>query len=239
MHYLYRITNQLNQKVYIGQSNNSRRWSQHKYFARNPEKTGQYIHRAMAKYGIENFIYEVIATCLIQDDANITEDILIKQYDSRNKEFGYNLNAGGFNGEHSEETKEKIRQATINQIATQGHPAQDNKWTDEQKANLSISLKALDKEKIYTEEVRQHMSEAHIGIKDSEKTKQKKSESAKVAWDERIDYSRKCEATGCDVHGKAKYKIIEGVRYCNMHGLRMLRNGNLESKRVIHIDASK
>jgi GIY-YIG catalytic domain. len=63
MHYLYRITNQLNGKVYIGQSNNKRRWSQHKYFAKHPEQTGQYIHNAMAKYGVENFIFEVIATC--------------------------------------------------------------------------------------------------------------------------------------------------------------------------------
>jgi hypothetical protein len=30
------------------------------------------------------------------------------------------------------------------------------------------------------------------------------------------------------VAGKAKYKIIEGARYCNMHGLRMLRYGRLD-----------
>ena len=70
------------------------------------------------------------------------------------------------------------------------------------------------------------MSEAHLGIKDSEETKQKKSESAATAWVERISYDDiKCQAPGCDVAGKAKYKIIEGARYCNMHGLRMLRYG--------------
>jgi hypothetical protein len=80
----------------------------------------------------------------------------------------------------------------------------------------------------YTEEIRQHMSEVHIGIKDSEETKAKKSESAKEAWDKRIDYSRKCDAPGCEVSGKAKYKIINGIRYCNKHGLRLLRYNRLD-----------
>ena len=75
------------------------------------------------------------------------------------------------------------------------------------------------------------MSEVHIGIKDSEETKQRKSESAKEAWDKRIDYSRKCSAPGCEVSGKAKYKIINGVRYCNKHGLRMLRYGRIDCLR--------
>ena len=96
MHYLYRIANTLNNKVYIGQSNKeTERWRQHKYFARNPEITGQYIHRAMAKHGIDNFTYEVIATCQTQENADELEIILIKQYDSCNKEFGYNVAPGG------------------------------------------------------------------------------------------------------------------------------------------------
>ena len=96
MHYLYRIVNRLNHKVYIGQTvDEKRRWNAHKSFAKNPEQTGQYIHRSMAKYGIENFIYEVIATCRTQEDADETEAQLIKQYDSRNKKYGYNRSPGG------------------------------------------------------------------------------------------------------------------------------------------------
>lgn len=228
MHYLYRITNQLNGKVYIGQTIDIKgRWSAHKSNAKNPEKTGQYIHRAMAKYGVDNFTFENIATCIMQEDADETENSLISQYDSRNKEFGYNLKTGASYGGHSKETKQKQSEATYRQIATQGHPAAGRIVTEEEKelhrkARLENPIK-------YTPELRQKMSEAHIGIKDSEETKQKKSESAKEAWADRIDYSRKCEAPGCDVSGKAKYKIIDGVRYCNKHGLRMLRYGRLNS----------
>jgi group I intron endonuclease len=231
MHYLYRITNLLNSKIYIGQSNNTRRWSQHTYFAKHPEKTGQYIHYAMSKYGIENFIFEVISTCQTQEEANEIESKLIKQYDSMNKQFGYNSRVGGIEGSrgsHSEETKEKIRQATIQQIAEKGHPALGTKRTSEQLQKLSEAHKNNPAE--YTEEVRKHMSEAHIGIKDSEETKQKKSESAKEAWTKRISYKNiKCQAPNCFIEGKAKYKIINGIRYCNKHGLRMLRYGRLDT----------
>jgi Asp-tRNA(Asn)/Glu-tRNA(Gln) amidotransferase A subunit family amidase len=121
----------------------------------------------------------------------------------------------------------KQADATLQQIAEKGHPAQGLKWTDEQRANASIAQQNRDNN--YTPEIRQKMSDAHIGIKDTEETKQKKSESATKAWEERIDYSRKCSAPGCEVVGKTKYKIIEGVRYCNKHGLRMLRYGRLET----------
>ena len=95
MHYLYKITNTLNGKVYIGQSSKeTERWRQHKYFARQA-KPLQYIHLAMAKHSVENFIYEVIAMCKTIEDANETETQLIIQYDSRNKKYGYNVSPGG------------------------------------------------------------------------------------------------------------------------------------------------
>jgi group I intron endonuclease len=227
MHYLYRITDTLNNKVYIGQAaDTKRRWYDHKWNARQ-ENPIQYISRAIAKYGVQNFIFEVIAGCLSQDDANELESILIIQYNSRDKQFGYNIKPGGNVAPQAEETKIKIREATINQIATKGHPALGTKRTPEQLQTLSKAR--LDNPVDYTPEKRQHMSEAHIGIKDTEETKQRKAESAKIAWEKRISYDGiKCHADGCDIEGKHKYKFIDGIRYCNKHGLRMLRYGRLD-----------
>lgn len=227
MHYLYRITNQINGKIYIGQTNNpDYRWYQHCSYARGT-KFKQYIHRAMAKYGVDNFCFEIIATCTNQENTNETESILIKQYDSRTNEFGYNLMIGGSYGGHSEETKEKIRQATIKQIATQGHPAQGRIVTEEEK-ELHRKVR-LENPIEYTLELRQKMSEAHLGNTDTKETKQKKSQSAKDAWTQRANYDGiKCEAPNCEVIGKAKYKIINNIRYCNKHGLRVLRYGRID-----------
>jgi group I intron endonuclease len=229
MHFLYKITNNLNNKIYIGQSINPEyRWYQHKSHSVKGNCHKQYLHKAMAKYGVENFVFEVIAVSLDQEEANKTEAILIEEYNSRDKKFGYNIKPGGNTAPQSEETKEKIRQATIQQIAEKGHPALGTKRTSEQLKKMSEIR--LNNPVEYTEEVRRHMSEAHIGIKDSEKTKRKKSNSIKEQWKIRGEYdSKKCEAPDCTIEGKAKYKIINGIRYCNKHGLRMLRYGRLDT----------
>lgn len=128
MHFLYRITDVLNNKVYIGQTiNPARRWSYHKSQSKKI-KPLQYIHRAMTKYGIDNFVFDVIVSCITQDDADYTEIQLIERYDSRNKEVGYNRAPGGsvawesglpsymysmFGKHHSEKSKQQIRNALI------------------------------------------------------------------------------------------------------------------------------
>ena len=247
IHYLYRVTNTINGKIYIGQTvNPNARWWQHRNDAADPKVP---FHYAIKKYGAHNFEFEIIASCKGFDNANWTETELVKQYGSHvNDGKGYNATHGGFNAPKTEAFRQMMRdwhaslspeeraelskkqsEATFLQIAEKGHPAAGRIVTEEEKE--MHRKERLENPMEYTPALRQKMSEAHLGIKDSEETKAKKSEAAKEAWEKRIDYSRKCEAPGCSVSGKVKYKIINGVRYCNMHGLRMLRYGRLESLR--------
>lgn len=106
MFYLYKITCLVNQKVYIGQTvQPEKRWYQHKNDSvRNPKVP---FHHAIKKYGNENFIFEVIACCKSQDDANYLEELLIQQYDcfiSNGK--GYNSTYGGMNAPKSDKWKQ-------------------------------------------------------------------------------------------------------------------------------------
>jgi group I intron endonuclease len=157
MHYLYRITNQLNSKVYIGQTvDDKARWGAHQSFAKNPEKTGQYIHRAMAKYGVENFIYEVIAACRTQEDADETETTLIKQYDSRNIENGYNIAPGG-------------NQAWNAGLPKEQQPMYGKKQSDYQKQRCSETHKGVSWG-THTEEWKQKASLQRMGHPTSEET---------------------------------------------------------------------
>lgn len=56
MTYIYKITNLINDKIYIGQTNSFlRRWNEHKYRAH--KLPIQVIDQAIAKYGKENFTY--------------------------------------------------------------------------------------------------------------------------------------------------------------------------------------
>lgn len=107
--YLYKITNKINNKIYIGQTINvSNRWTDHKIAAKNNKPT-QIIHHALIKHGLENFIFEVIASCLTQEDANDTEALLIEQYNSYiSNGCGYNVTLGGANASKTEEWKQKV-----------------------------------------------------------------------------------------------------------------------------------
>jgi len=251
LHYLYKITNQINGKIYIGQSiNTQKRWAGHKNQAKQPNPN-QLISMAIKKYGTDAFEFEVIATCKSYEDANWTEEELIRQYSSLAKDDkGYNLSLGGETAPKSEEWKrmhsdwhasltpeEKeirsaaLKKATLNQIATQGHPAKGTKRTPEQLQTLSKARR--DHPVDYTFEKRQNMSQAHIGIKDTEETKKKKAERATLAWNKRnterfATGEIKCNVPGCEVKNKASYRIIDGIRYCSMHATRLLVKGSFD-----------
>lgn len=105
----YRITNTVNGKVYIGQTNNFKhRIYSHKCAAK---KVKYPLHKAIAKYGFDRFLFEEIAACWLIECADEIETNLIKQYDSRNPEKGYNLHIGGNTSRgwhHTEEARRKI-----------------------------------------------------------------------------------------------------------------------------------
>src|ERR1019366_1526047 len=105
IYYLYIITNLVNQKVYVGQSIEPKnRWKAHQNAAL--KKPTQTIHFAMAKHGIENFTFEVIAVSFNQDDTNDTETLLVQQHESHiSTGKGYNVSLGGSNAPKTEEWK--------------------------------------------------------------------------------------------------------------------------------------
>lgn len=93
---IYKITNLLNGKVYIGQSINiAQRWKDHRS---RPFQKHKYdnssLYRAIQKYGLDNFLFEVIEECS-SEELNAKEQFWIKQYKSYLTDFGYNLTMGG------------------------------------------------------------------------------------------------------------------------------------------------
>lgn len=107
---IYKIENRINHKVYIGQTTNSltRRYGKRLQQVKNPG-----LKAAIAKYGLENFTVEIIDSADSQEELDALEIDYIAKYDSTNKTKGYNLDLGGHNALHCEETKEKIRQANL------------------------------------------------------------------------------------------------------------------------------
>ena len=91
---IYKITNQINGKVYIGQSIDiKKRWQQHKQEATR-ERYQTKLYNAIRKYGIENFTFEVIEECTSLE-LNERETYWIEYYQSYISTIGYNMNTGG------------------------------------------------------------------------------------------------------------------------------------------------
>ena len=94
--YIYKITNLINNKCYIGQTikNIEERWNRHKRDAFN-KKNYNYnypLYKAFRKYGLENFSFEIIEECNISE-LNEKEIYWIQYYDSYKN--GYNQTTGG------------------------------------------------------------------------------------------------------------------------------------------------
>lgn len=99
MGYVYKITNQINGKIYIGMSesdNIESRWKEHLSNYRTAwKRTKRPLYEAMNKYGVENFVYEIIEKT---DNPIIREQYWIKElntYIGFKNCNGYNATLGG------------------------------------------------------------------------------------------------------------------------------------------------
>lgn len=118
--YIYKITNTINKKNYIGKTTENPKtyWNMHKSRAENGYK--KVLYTAMRKYGIENFTFNILEEYdlekgMLTSFLNEREKANIKHFKTKSPK-GYNLTDGGegiLGIEMSEEHKEKIRQAKL------------------------------------------------------------------------------------------------------------------------------
>ena len=103
MAYIYSITNNINQKKYIGKTTKNNpydRWKEHIRNAKALDTTVAYsslhtmpIIRALKKYGSDNFKFRVLEEC-IDDNVDIREKHYITEYNTCDGN-GYNCTYGG------------------------------------------------------------------------------------------------------------------------------------------------
>lgn len=98
MAYIYKITNQINGKIYIGKTLKTipERWKNHLKSLKRRECEKRPLYDAMNKYGVENFTIEEVEKCS-PDILNDREVYWIEQYGSFKN--GYNATKGG-DGKH-------------------------------------------------------------------------------------------------------------------------------------------
>ena len=116
---IYKITNLINGKSYIGQSTNiQKRFSAHKSVAFNPNDSNYNypLYRAIRKYGIENFSFEVIEECDVSE-LNNKEIYYISKYNTYGK-LGYNQDKGGNYASHYLKLSDELVDMIIQRLKT-------------------------------------------------------------------------------------------------------------------------
>ena len=194
MGYIYRITNTINKKVYIGQTiqdDVEKRWELHRRLAKK-DKGCTALKEAFKKHGIENFKFEVLIICF-NDDCIAYEKDYIKKYNALVPN-GYNISEGGNGGalfkgkHHTEETKNKLRESSK---AYYSNPENKKKHGDIVKKALEKSekwQKALAEGRVGENLKRENRTEwaRHTGHKPvfSEEARKKLSENAHKYYEE-------------------------------------------------------
>lgn len=115
MGYIYKITNTVTNKYYIGQTINDpeKRWIAHQKSI-NTNRGCPALKASMEKHGIDKFKFEVLIICFDSDLSKFEKEY-IKKYESFGPK-GYNLTHGGEEGgfftgcKHSTEEVERIKE---------------------------------------------------------------------------------------------------------------------------------
>ena len=111
-YYIYKITNLINHKIYIGKTKHkNKRWRKHISLSKDHDEKRKkfYLHKAIKKYGVKNFSYEIIDWFYNENICLKMETVYIKKFNSKNPNFGYNLTYGGEGSSGYVHTQEAIK----------------------------------------------------------------------------------------------------------------------------------
>ena len=120
---IYKITNLINGKLYIGQTVRSlgKRWHEHCYKPVDKRRISKpAISIAINKYGVENFKIEIIEICSSIDEMNLKEPFYIEKFNSLFP-MGYNIELGGKNKKMHSSTRQKLSKIKSGSRLTESH----------------------------------------------------------------------------------------------------------------------
>jgi group I intron endonuclease len=177
-----------------------------------------YFHSAILKYGADNFIWEQVFECDSSDRLNEMEENTILQYNSQDKNFGYNIDIGGKGCKRSVDTIKKMILSRTGKS-----------MSEETKKKISLAMSGKKCmwhgtngpmfNKKHSEETKKKMSEKRKGMTHSLQTREK----IKNLKTKKVINTK----TGCVYEST---KIVSELLNMNITTLRAMLNGSNKNK---------
>jgi len=196
--YIYKTTNLINHKFYIGQHHSEK-------FDESYKGSGKLILKAFKKYGFENFSCEILEWCETPEQLDEREIYYISMLcvDGNNH---YNIAKGGNSGDLRKYLSESELQNWKDAISK---AKMGQKRSEHSRRKQSESLKGH----ITSEETKEKIRQSNMGHEVSEYTRQRVSECSKG----RIPYNKGIPCT--DEHKKAQSKSMSGRKTIEKGGI--------------------
>ena len=227
---IYKITNVVNNKCYIGSSVRiTERWYDHKTRLNANKHHSIKLQRSFNKYGSNNFVYEIIEECDI-DNLLIKEQYYIDLYNTYKNGYNSVPKSGNNLGmKHSDETKEILKEKSIGNKNMLG-----KNHTDETKKKISEKLKGIPltdetkekmKGRIMSEETKKKLSDKLKGrlkgpMSDESKKKMSIAKLGKKQSKETIEHRVKLNT------GQKRTDEIKKRMSCSMIGIKKKKKSN-------------
>jgi group I intron endonuclease len=167
---IYKIINQVNNKVYIGQTDRlNDRKREHFYRLERNEHHNEHLQKSYNKYGKEVFKFEIV---------ELTENLDERELHWINENGGLNSkNIYNLKNPKTKEWSEYTKVKRSKSILGENNPNYGNRWSEEQKEKLSKTKKGKTLEDIIGVEksklVKEKMSKSQKGRKHPEEVKEK------------------------------------------------------------------
>ena len=180
-------------------------------------KSSPHFNHAIQKYGWDNFEHQILFSDLSEEDAKNKEIEMIKKYNTRDSQYGYNITPGG-----------------------EGYSGKDNPWygkhhSEESKKKMSEARKGIPK----TEEWKRKISESNKGRVVTKETKAKMSKNhANVSGENNPMYGRKLSDEAIAKMVKAS-KTEEAIAKMKQNKVWYSGKENPHAKKVMCIETQK
>ena len=164
MYHIYLHNNKVNNKKYIGitKQQPEERWGKNG----NNYKSSPHFYSAIQKYGWDNFEHIVLLGNITKEEACLLEQELIKNYNSTDRNFGYNSTTGGETFEMSEESRIKKSESMMGNKNGLGKPC-----SKEKAKRISDAQKGRKLSEEHKQKLSQSASKRHTPCSDEKKEK--------------------------------------------------------------------